>query len=261
MIARLPLALAGTAMTAWLAACAHVTPAAETPPALDGTAWVLSSLEGAAPLAGSTITMLFEGGRASGTDGCNRYALPYATQGETVRFETGGPSTLMACAPDVMQQARSFLASLGGATRYRIDATGLQLLDADGAVRAGFVAQSQAIAGTSWRVTAYNNGRQAVASVRPGSALDLAFGTDGQASGSAGCNRYVAPYQASGTALSFGPAAATRRMCAEADLMEQEQQFLQALATVATARREGDRLELRTADGALAVSLLQDADR
>ena len=261
MIARLPLALAGAALAAVLAACTHVTPAAEAPPALDGTAWVLSSIEGAAPLAGSTITLRFEGGQAGGTDGCNRYALPYSTEGDTVRFATGGPSTLMACAPDVMQQARTFLASLGGATRYRIDSTGLQLLDADGTVRSGLVAQSQAIAGTSWRVTAYNNGRQAVASLRSGSVLDLSFGTDGQASGSSGCNRYIAPYQASGTALSFGPAAATRRMCAEAEVMEQEQQFLQALATVATARREGDRLELRTADGALAVSLVQDADR
>lgn len=261
MITRLPLALAGAALVAMLTGCSHVTPAVEPPPTLDGTAWVLSALEGAAPLAGSTITIRFEDGRASGTDGCNRYALPYATQGDRVRFESGGPSTLMACAPDLMQQARTFLAGLGVSTRYRIDSAGLQLLDADGAVRAGFAAQSQAIAGTSWRVTAYNNGRQAVASVRPGSALDLVFGTDWQASGSAGCNRYVARYQASGTALSFGPAAATRRMCAEAEVMEQERQFLEALATVATARREGDRLELRTADGALAVSLLQDADR
>jgi heat shock protein HslJ len=37
--------------------------------------------------------------------------------------------------------------------------------------------------------------------------------------------------------------------------MEQEQQFLKALETVATARQEADRLELRTADDALAVSL------
>jgi heat shock protein HslJ len=36
--------------------------------------------------------------------------------------------------------------------------------------------------------------------------------------------------------------------------MAQEAQFLAALATTASARREGDRLELRTAGGALAVS-------
>jgi heat shock protein HslJ len=36
--------------------------------------------------------------------------------------------------------------------------------------------------------------------------------------------------------------------------MEQEQAFLQALTRVATMRMEGDRLELRAADGALMVA-------
>jgi heat shock protein HslJ len=45
-------------------------------------------------------------------------------------------------------------------------------------------------------------------------------------------------------------------MCASpAGVMEQEQQFLKALETVTTARMEGDRLELRTATGALAATL------
>ena len=38
-------------------------------------------------------------------------------------------------------------------------------------------------------------------------------------------------------------------------MMEQEQQYLKALQTAATARFEGERLELRTADGALAATL------
>jgi heat shock protein HslJ len=37
--------------------------------------------------------------------------------------------------------------------------------------------------------------------------------------------------------------------------MEQETLFLQALQTSATFRMDGDQLELRTADGSLAVSL------
>jgi heat shock protein HslJ len=47
-------------------------------------------------------------------------------------------------------------------------------------------------------------------------------------------------------------------MCvAPEGVMEQEQQFLKALSTVATARFDGDRLELRTAEGSLAVSLVR----
>jgi heat shock protein HslJ len=44
-------------------------------------------------------------------------------------------------------------------------------------------------------------------------------------------------------------------MCAQPEgRMAQEAQFLAALASATTARREGDRLELRTASDALAVS-------
>ena len=38
-------------------------------------------------------------------------------------------------------------------------------------------------------------------------------------------------------------------------VMEQESQFLKALQSATAWRREGDRLELRTATGALALSL------
>ena len=41
--------------------------------------------------------------------------------------------------------------------------------------------------------------------------------------------------------------------------MEQEQAFLKALATARSARFEGDRLELRTEDGALAASFTRAA--
>jgi len=51
-------------------------------------------------------------------------------------------------------------------------------------------------------------------------------------------------------------ATATKKTCARpAGVMEQETQYLKALATAATYRMDGDRLELRTADGALAVTL------
>ena len=129
-------------------------------------------------------------------------------------------------------------------------------MTADGAVLARFAAQSQSLAGTSWNVTGYNNGKQAVVSVLNGTSLTMAFTSDGRVGGSAGCNRYTATYIVDGQKLTIGPAAATRIMCTRPEsVMEQERQFLQALEMVATARFEGDRLELRTAGGQLAVTL------
>jgi heat shock protein HslJ len=179
----------------------------------------------------------------------------YTRNGAELNVGTRGPSTMMACPPEVMKQAEAFIAALTGAKRYRVAGDRLQLLGADGAVLATLTAQAQSFAGTSWEVTGFNNGRQAVVSPQTSTTLTLAFSADGRFSGSAGCNNYTGTYTAQGLKLSLGPPAATRRMCPQPGVMEQEQQFLKALQTVATARFEGDRLELRTADGAMAATL------
>jgi heat shock protein HslJ len=238
-------------------ACTSMAPATDAP-SLDGTAWVLSSLAGRTLVAGEKPTLRFDGGRASGTDGCNRYATSYTAGGGKLIFDATGAATMMACAPEVMEQARALAASLAATSSYRIADGGLQLLGQDGAVLAAFSAQSQGLAGTSWNVIGYNNGRQAVVSVLADTALTMTFAADGRVSGSAGCNNFMGTYTVSGSALQFGPAVATRKMCAVPGVMEQEQQFLKALETVATVRQEGNRAELRAADGALAVSLLRD---
>jgi heat shock protein HslJ len=213
-------------------------------------------------MVGTTVTLRFDGDRASGTDGCNRYAGPYTTKGSGVEFGPGAASTQMACAPDVMQQAAAYTSSLTAARNYRVEGGQLQLLSADGAILATFASQAQGLTGTSWRVTGYNNGRQAVVSALAGTTLTMAFSPDGRVSGSAGCNNYSATYTFADESLRFGPAATTRRMCADPErIMEQEQQFLKALETVDSARQEGDRLELRSANGALAVSLSREAAR
>ena len=72
--------------------------------------------------------------------------------------------------------------------------------------------------------------------------------------GTAGCNQYFANYELEGQSLDIGPAGATRRFCAEPEgFMRQEAAYLQALRSAASFRLDGARLELRRADGALAV--------
>ena len=96
-----------------------------------------------------------------------------------------------------------------------------------------------------------------VASPVSGSVVTMRFEADGRLGGSAGCNRFNASYMATGPNLRITSPATTRKMC-EASLMEQERAFLNALESVATMRFEADRLELRTAAGALAVTLLRE---
>ena len=225
-------------------------------PALKDTRWTLSSLYGIAAPAGRQVTMGFDGDRVQGTDGCNRYAGTYTSAGETLRIGERIASTNMACPQAVMEQAQDFVRALVATRAFRAVDRQLVLLDADGNAVATLTAQRQELAGTAWRVTGYNNGRQAVVSVLAGSDVTLEFSTDGRLGGSAGCNNYNAAYTSSGKSIAIRQAATTRKLCSRPyGVMEQEAQLLNALHRAAIWSIDGDRLELRTAEGALALTL------
>jgi heat shock protein HslJ len=59
----------------------------------------------------------------------------------------------------------------------------------------------------------------------------LILGEDGRAYGNAGCNHWFAAYRMEGEQLSFNEIGSTRKMCPPV-LMEQEQNFLEALSKV-----------------------------
>jgi heat shock protein HslJ len=82
------------------------------------------------------------------------------------------------------------------------------------------------LAGTSWTLVSVGG-----APVVEGSAAHLAFGLDGNANGSTGCNSLNGTYTVDGAALTVGPLATTRMACEE-NLMAQEAAVLEALASV-----------------------------
>jgi heat shock protein HslJ len=111
------------------------------------------------------------------------------------------------------------------------------------------------LAGSAWRASGIDTGRGAVADVVQGTSVTLEFDAEGRASGVAGCNRYSARYVADGNALRIEEPALTRMACLQPGVMEQERAFVAALRSVASAKIDGERLELRRADGSLALSL------
>lgn len=259
------LAFAAAAMTLLaLAACKPVTPegtvsasqAGQASSSLAGTSWVATEVGGQPLVQDTTVTLQFGAdGRATGSDGCNRYSTGYRVSGDSITFSPAGAATLMACPEPIMQQAKAYQEALAATAAYQVENGALTLLDAGGVTVAAFAAQSTDLAGTSWNVISYNNGKQAVVSTLADVSLTANFGADGRVSGKAGCNNYTGAYTLSGKdGIQIGPLATTRKLCAEpAGVMEQEQQFVTAMSTAATFRMEADRLELRTADGALAV--------
>lgn len=226
------------------------------PDRLEGTAWILSELEGPSLLSERQATLRFEKGRILGTDGCNRYQAGYAAEGEKLQIVGNIVSTKMACEEPVMRQAETFLGTLVKVGGYSRDTGRLVLLDVDGNALATLREQRRELAPSSWRVTAFNNGKQGVVSVLGDSEINVHFGAGGALSGSAGCNTFNAVYATSGQGIKITRLAATKKVCARPrGLMEQEAQFLRALETAAIWILDGDRLELRTSRQSLAVTL------
>lgn len=236
-----------------MAGCA--TTSNQTTDPLNGSSCSLATLNGQAVLSEPIVTLNFKDGQINGTDGCNSYSTSYTVDGNKITINENIATTLMACAEPIMQQATAYIAALTQAATYKIEGQQLILFDKDGKELATFTMKSGEVSGTSWIVTGYNNGNQAVVSVIIDTELSADFGTDGKLSGSAGCNTYTSTYETSLENIKIGPAASTRMMCAEpVGVMEQEAQYLKALETAATYRLDGNTLELRTTDGALAVS-------
>lgn len=135
---RPPLALIPLAALAALTAC--TTPGTtRTPAPLENTTWRLVELSGSPAVRGEAeraagLEFLADGGRVTGSTGCNRLTGTFARTGETLRF---GPAatTRMACVdPRLMSQEQAFLAALTATERHSVDGDTLVLIGPAGPV-------------------------------------------------------------------------------------------------------------------------------
>ena len=227
-----------------------IAPAA---PVLAGTAWIMASLNGALPVADAAVTLQFGmDGTASGSDGCNRYTTMYNQLGDALTFMQPMAGTMMACSDPIMAQAAEYQKALAAVTRFTMSARQLVLFAGNDIVLT-YIADVQELDGTTWSVTSYNNGREAVVGLLSGTEITLNFDTT-DLNGNAGCNNYVGGYSVEGSNITIAQLGSTMRFCDTPDgVMEQEQQYLAALQSAATFRIEGDQLWLRTAGDAIAV--------
>ena len=203
----------------------------------------------------SSIHAIFTDGRLHGGGGCNQYSAEYSsTQDNKLSISDRIASTMMACAPPVSQQEQHYLSLLPKVTHYQLKDDALLLMNAENRLILHFVAhQTATLEKTQWRTSGINNGKGGVVS-STATQLATARFEEGKISGNAGCNNFSASYTISGENLTIGPAMTTRKLCAEpADIMEQEQQYLQALQKSHTYKLGRDHLELRNEKGSLLV--------
>ncbi len=217
---------------------------------LEGTSW--RAVEGIDHLDTVTVTAEFDTTTVAGTGGCNRYRASYVFDGE--RFGLTGPvvATLMACAEPQMTVEASFLARLAQAERVRVGEDGLVLLDAGGAALVVFRRLGSADLVGQWVVTSMHvPSRRAVVGVDGHLALTF---TPAAVYGEAGDIAFQGPWSIDGSRLRIGPLATTA-MHAPGPATATGHALLDALGSVAGWSLAGDHLELRRADGGIALTL------
>lgn len=221
-------------------------------PVLPGTSWIMVSLNGGLPATETPVTLQFGAdGSAAGSDGCNRYMTQFAESDGTLTFSPIA-GTMMACEEPAMTQAAAYQQALASVTNFTKSSRQLVLFAGDEIVLT-FIADVQALDGTMWTVTSFNNGQQAVVGVLEGSEITLDFEAT-EFNGRAGCNSYFGGYTVEGSTIAVDQIGSTMMFCeTPAGVMDQEQQYLAALKSAATFRIEGNELWLRTAADEIAV--------
>ena len=233
--------------------------AAAEPP-IEGPTWRLTQLRGLDPVAlsGATrpVTAVFKAGRISGFSGCNQFFGPYTLDRDRVTIGRLAGS-MMACEERAMAVEGAVHAALSGTFRYVVAEHRLTLLSGAEPVLTFQAEPAPALEGATWKITGFNNGRQAVVSPLPGTALSATFG-EGFVTGSAGCNTFRARYTVDAHRIVVGPAAATRRICKGDGVMRQEREFLSALQSATTWGFSGRLLDMHRADGERALTAAAD---
>jgi heat shock protein HslJ len=106
---------------------------------LEGTRWMLVTLKGEPPLAGTAPAAEFSADQISGSTGCNHYFGAYAVSGSDITIGNVASTEMWCADPEgVMDQEQAFLVALRSAASYRLAGERLELLDAAGSVILAF---------------------------------------------------------------------------------------------------------------------------
>lgn len=248
----------------FLAGCCRISASASAPEAatsIEGPIWRLTYLRGLDPLAlrdaTRPVTAGFKAGRIGGFSGCNQFFGPYTLDRDRVVAIGRLAGSMMACDERSMAVESAVHAALAGTFRYVLAGQRLTLLSGTEPVLTFEAEPAQVLEGVTWKISGFNNGRQAVVSPLSGTVLAVTF-KDGFAEGSAGCNTFRATYTADADRIVIGPAAATRMTCAGNGVMQQEREFLSALESATTWGVMGKVLDMHRANGERALTAAAD---
>lgn len=234
-------------------------------PGLSGTGWTLTGyiLNGTPVLVlgGSNVTLNFgNDGQITGTAGCNHYFASYEVKGAAISIGQAGSTEMYCSTPGVMDQESTYLTLLHQAMTIAVDNDRLTLADAKGSTILTFTRTvppaTEPLIGTNWTLDSFHTA-DAVSSVIFGTTITAVFSDDGRVAGSAGCNRYFAQYNITGTSLSISGIGSTKMYCTTPGVMQQETTYLASLDLVKTFTIQGNRLTVSDAKGIPVLSFVK----
>jgi len=224
---------------------------------LDGTEWVLTSLNGRGLVEGSNITLNFAEGQINGFAGCNNYGVEYtsADEGTLTIPEIEITQQLCQTPEGTMQQEGAYIETLRNGAAYRIMDDRLEIDDASGETTLVFTRKEELLmypsdlVDTGWQLISWNG-----SSPIEESTITLVFHDENQGSGSAGCRGYVASYEASGDDIRFPflEMLGSFERCSEA-LTLQESEYTTSLEQTTNYHLREGQLEILTARGEVLV--------
>ncbi len=221
-------------------------------PELFGAEWVLVELNGAAPLAGSQITLAFGEMGISGYAGCNWYNAGYLETGvEGAPAGIAFSLTKRACQEaGRMEQEQVLMTALQSAVGRRRAGERLEFHAAAGDIVAAFTALPQLdmnpadLVGTRWQLVRLA-GAAPLAAPRP----TLVFDSDTAFSGHSGCRDFQGAYQAKDDDLFVGSLEILTTDCADPARLQQEGEYTTLLSETTHYRLAEGELELMTLNG------------
>ena len=205
-----------------------------TRPSIGGATWILKSIDGQPPIAGTYATLTVNGPQFGGFDGCNSFGGRHES-GTPVISPDGEISlppfvkTLQGCVspPGIMEQADRYLDAMQQPAKGRVVDDRLHIVDGSGEVRLVFVRQAPLagrpmdLVGTSWRLVdddlTYGEG-----------VTTLLFLDSRAATGTTICRDYTVGYTASngGIRMPYKGMSGSTEPCSR-DAIEREHLFVE----------------------------------
>ncbi len=171
-------------------------PRAQVDPALVGTEWLLTSLDGEELVPKTKITLEIDDGEAGGSTGCNFYGGEVRKMADgSIVMPGGSGMTTIGCPRDERLQENRYLRLFDDAHAYRVEGDLLELMNGEGRTTLRFQKEVQwrsdpaKLVGTSWVLRSTDGARP-----RAGSVPTVRFESERRVFWYDGCQNFEGEY-------------------------------------------------------------------